>query len=166
MKSLVIYFSRADENWAVGYVEKGNTEYIAEYISEFVGADLFKCEPVVPYAKDYNTCIEEAKVYQKQNARPKLKSYLNDISKYDVVYIGGPVYWGELPYEVYSQLDLLDFSGKIVKPFCTHEGSGLARIESVLNEKCKGATVKSGLAIVGQRVKTEQAKTQVKNWIE
>ena len=166
MKSIVIYFSRADENWAVGYVEKGNTEYIAEYISEFTGADMFKCEPVVPYAKDYQTCIEQAKVYQKQDARPKLKKYLNDISDYDVVYIGGPIYWGELPYEVYSELDLLDFSGKIVKPFCTHEGSGLARIESVLKAKCKGATVKSGLAIVGQYAKTEQSKQKVKSWVE
>ena len=50
-KSLVIYFSRADENYAVGYVDKGNTEYIAEYVRDIVGADLFKVEPLIPYSK-------------------------------------------------------------------------------------------------------------------
>ena len=58
-KSLIIYFSRADENYSVGYVEKGNTEYIAEFVRDIVGADMFKVEPLVPYAKDYKTCIEE-----------------------------------------------------------------------------------------------------------
>lgn len=56
-KSLVIYFSRADENYAVGYIDKGNTEYIAEFVQEFTGAELFKVEPLVSYSKDYRTCI-------------------------------------------------------------------------------------------------------------
>ena len=61
-KSLVIYFSRADENYAVGYIDKGNTEYIAEYVRDIVGADLFKVEPLVPYSKDYNTCLPNFEV--------------------------------------------------------------------------------------------------------
>ena len=61
-KSLVIYFSRADENYAVGYIDKENTEYIAEYVAELTNADLFKVEPAIPYSKDYKTCIEEAKI--------------------------------------------------------------------------------------------------------
>ena len=60
-KSLVIYFSRADENYAVGYITKGNTEIISEYIKDITGADLFKIEGIEGYAADYNTCIEEAK---------------------------------------------------------------------------------------------------------
>ena len=60
-KDLVIYFSRADENYTVGYVEKGNTEIVAEYISEITGADMFKVERKVPYAKDYMTCILKKK---------------------------------------------------------------------------------------------------------
>lgn len=60
-KSLIIYFSRADENYSVGYIDKGNTEYIAEFVQELTGADMFKVEPAVPYAADYNICIEEAK---------------------------------------------------------------------------------------------------------
>ena len=46
MKSLIIYFSRADENYAVGYIDKGNTEIVAEYVQELTGADMFKVEPL------------------------------------------------------------------------------------------------------------------------
>lgn len=166
MKSLVIYFSRPGNNWAVGYIEKGNTEVIAEYIKEFADADLFRCDPVVPYSEDYMKCTEEAMAYKKQNARPALKNYLDDISDYDVVYIGGPIYWGELPYEVYTELDRLDFSGKIVKPFVTHEGSGMGSVESVLKRFCGGAEVKRGIAIQGSSVRSESSKRQIEQWIE
>lgn len=60
-KSIVIYFSRADENYGVGYTDKGNTQYLAEFIADATGADMFKVEPAVPYAKDYDTAVEEAK---------------------------------------------------------------------------------------------------------
>lgn len=166
MKSLVIYFSRPGNNWAVGYVEKGNTEVIAGYIGEFTSADLFRCDPVKPYSEDYMKCTEEAMAYKKADARPALKKYLDDISAYDVVYIGGPIYWGELPYEVYSELDRLDFHGKTVKPFVTHEGSGLGSVEGVLKKKCVGADVKKGLAIQGGSVNSDLAKRQVRDWVE
>ena len=91
MKAIVIYFSRADENYSVGYITKGNTEVIAEYIQEFTGADLFKVEPKNPYAKDYNICIEEAKIRQSTHNAPILNEIL-DISEYDTVYIGSPIY--------------------------------------------------------------------------
>lgn len=166
MKSLVIYFSRCDENYAVGYITKGNTEVIAEYIEEFTGADLFKCEPVKEYSSNYSECCNEAKKYQNMNARPELKNYLDSIENYDIIYIGGPIYWGELPYEVYSQLDRLDFNKKIIKPFSTHEGSGLGSVVSVLKEKCVGATIKEGIAIKGTEVYKEETKNRIKNWVE
>lgn len=59
-KSIIIYFSRADENYFGGslkYIEKGNTEIVAEYIQDLTGADMFKVEPLVPYSKDYMECI-------------------------------------------------------------------------------------------------------------
>ena len=61
-KSLIIYFSRADENYSVGWIDKGNTEIVAGFVQELTGADMFKVEPAVPYAADYNTCIKEAKL--------------------------------------------------------------------------------------------------------
>ena len=79
MKCLVIYFSRADENFSVGYITKGNTEVIAEYIKEFTDADLFKVERKTPYARDYDTCLKETKEEKEQNERPELINTLNSI---------------------------------------------------------------------------------------
>ena len=93
MSSIVIYFSREGENYFGGElknIEKGNTEVIAEYIQEFAGADLFKVEELDKYPSDYMKCIDVAKKDQKQDARPELKEYLEDISQYDTVYIGFP----------------------------------------------------------------------------
>ena len=92
-KSIVIYFSRADENYAVGNIDIGNTEVIANYIKDITGATLFKVEPLKPYSKSYKICCDEALQEQKQGARPELKEYLKDITDYQVVYIGSPIYW-------------------------------------------------------------------------
>ncbi len=165
MKSLIVYFSRGGENYAVGKREQGNTEVVAIEIARRVDADLFKCDPVRPYSDNYEICCKEAKAYQDADARPELKKYLEDISEYGVIYIGGPVYWGEYPYEIYSQLDRLDFTGKIIKPFTTHEGSGLGQCEEVLKKKCVGALVKPGLAIRGCRVFEQTEKNRILRWV-
>lgn len=93
-KSLVIYFSRGDENYAVGYIEKGNTEIVAEYIRDIIEADLFKIEGVKGYSANYQECIEEAKERQQRNERPELKRQIEDILQYEVIYIGAPVILG------------------------------------------------------------------------
>lgn len=82
---------------------------------------------------------------------------------YDVIYIGSPVYWGYMPKELVTALKDIDFIGKTIRPFVTHEGSGLARIPSQIQEVCHGAQVSRGLAIKGSQVKS--AKEQVAAWI-
>ena len=125
-KSLVIYFSRAGENYFGGVlknIEKGNTEVIAEYIEELTSADLFKVEPATEYPADYMKCIDVAQKEKDDNARPEIKETLTDIAEYDIIYIGFPNWWGTLPMPMWTQLEQLDFAGKVVKPFVTHEGS-------------------------------------------
>ena len=162
-KSLVIYFSRADENYAVGYVEKGNTEVIAEYISDITGGDLFKVEPLIPYAKDYETCILEAKIRTREHNAP-IKENIPDISPYEVIYIGSPIYWGGMPEEMFTALKDVDFTGNVIRIFTTHEGSGLSSVPSQVNNLCKGAEIDTnGLAIEGSMVKT--ARDRVEKWI-
>ena len=161
MKTLIIYFSRADENYAVGYIDKGNTEIVAEFVQELTGADMFKVEPTVPYAADYRTCIEEAK---KRIGNAPIKEKLSDISAYDTVFIMSPIYWGTYAPEVETALTGLDFSGKTVRVISTHEGSGLAGMVSDVRKICKGAKVDSkGLAIKGSSAKS--SKTTVKKWL-
>ncbi|MBR6993349.1 MAG: flavodoxin [Methanobrevibacter sp.] len=166
MSSLVIYFSRSGENYFGGVlknIEKGNTEVIAEYIQELDGADLFKVEPAVEYPADYMECIDVAKKEQQSGARPEIKETLNDISEYDTVYIGFPNWWGTLPMPMWTQLESLDFTGKVVKPFVTHEGSGFGSSQRDLARLCEGAEIKKGLSIPGASV--YDVKDQVESWI-
>ena len=160
-KSLIIYYSRADENYSVGYVEKGNTEYVAEYVKEFTNADMFKVEPLVPYAKDYQTCIKEAK---ERIGNAPIKEKINDISEYEVIYIMTPIYWGTYAPEIETAIKDLDFSNKIIRVITTHEGSGLANVVSDVKRICKGANVlDDALAIVGSQAK--DSKDIVERWI-
>lgn len=164
-KSLIIYFSRADENYFGGemrYIDKGNTEVIAEYIRDIVKADMFKVEPLNPYPADYMECIEEAKVRTKEHNAP-IKDSVPDISEYEVIYVGSPIYWGGMPEELFTALKGLDYSGKIVRPFTTHEGSGLSGVPRQLKEICVGAEVLDGLAITGSQV--NNSKQKVEEWI-
>ena len=161
-KSLIIYFSRADENYGVGFISKGNTEVIAEDIKELTGADIFKVEPAIPYASDYNTCINEARERQVSHNAP-IKEKVPDISSYEVIYIGSPVYCGDMPEELVTALKDINFTGKIIRPFVTHEGSGLANIPSQIKAVCKGAEVTDGLAIKGSLVNS--SKDKVEKWI-
>lgn len=161
MKALIIYFSRADENYAVGNIDKGNTEIVAEYVQEMTGADMFKVEPAVPYSADYQTCIEEAK---KRVGNAPIKEKLSDISTYDTVFIMSPIYWGTYAPEVETAIEGLDFSGKTVRVISTHEGSGLGSMVSDVKKMCKGANVDSkGLAIKGSTVKS--SKAVVEKWL-
>ena len=160
-RSLIIYFSRADENYAVGYIDKGNTEIVAEFVQELTGADMFKVEPAVPYAKDYDTCIKEAK--QRIGNAP-IKEKPTDISAYDTIFVMSPIYWGTYSPEVETALTGLDFSRKTVRVISTHEGSGLASMVSDVKRLCVGADVqKNGLAIKGSQAK--KSKQKVADWL-
>ena len=160
-KSLVIYFSRADENYAVGFMDKGNTEYIAEYVRDITNADLFKVEPLIPYSKDYSTCIEEAK--QRIGNAP-IKDSIKDISNYEVIYIMSPIYWGTYAPEMETALKDLDFTGKIIRIVTTHEGSGLANVPNDIKRICKGANVlNDSIAIRG--VDCKNARSKIENWV-
>ncbi len=164
-KSLIVYFSRADENYFSGemkYIDKGNTEVIAEYIRDITGGDLFKVEPLNEYPKDYTKCIEEAKVRTREH-NASIKANIPDISPYEVIYIGSPIYWGGMPEELFTALKGKNYSGKTIRPFVTHEGSGLSSVPRQLSEICIGANVLDGLAIVGSQVNNSRSK--VEEWI-
>ena len=167
MAKLVAFYSRANENYFGGvmrYIEVGNTEKIAGMIADATGADLFKIEQKVPYAADYNTCIEQAKKDLRENARPELVNNLESIDNYDEIYIGFPNYWGTMPMAVFTFLEQFKWAGKKIYPFVTHEGSGFGKCESDLRKICKDASIQPGLSIQGSMV--EGAKTEVDTWIK
>lgn len=160
-KSLIIYFSRADENYAVGYIQKGNTEYIAEYVKNFTDADLFKVEPLIPYSKEYFKCIEEAK--QRIDNAP-IKKEIKDISSYEVIYIMTPIYWGTYAPEIETAIKDLDFAGKTIRIATTHEGSGLGSVVEDIKSLCKGAIVANdSIAIRGKDCL--KARNKIEQWV-
>ncbi len=165
-KILVAYYSRVDENYSVGYIKKGNTEIIAEMIAKKTGGTLLHVEPAKEYAKDYNTCIEQAKKELAQDARPAIKPVNVNPEEFDEIYIGYPVWWGEMPMPMFTFLEKYNLKGKTVYPFVTHEGSGLSGVARL--KKVTGANVKPGLAIYGHTAQNEREKAQkeVDKWVK
>lgn len=167
MADIIVYFSRKDENYVSGAIKNltvGNTEVAADILHDLTGADLFKMEPIQEYSKDYNECIAQAQADQRRDARPELKVYPESLDGYDTVYLGFPNYWGTMPMAVFTFLEHFDFTGKVIFPFCTHEGSGMGRSEADIRRLCPGATVAKGLAIHGGSVK--EAEPDIRKWIE
>lgn len=165
-KTIIVFFSRAGENYANGAtvdLKVGNTEVASELISEFVEADKFKIEMVKPYSSNYTDCTAQAKLDQSTKARPELVSVPESLDQYDTIYLGYPNYWDTMPMAVFSFLEKVDLSGKVIKPFCTHEGSGFGRSLEDLAELCPGAEIKEGLAIHGADVRGY--KFAVKRWV-
>lgn len=166
-KTLVAFFSRADENYAVGYIKKGNTHIVAEMIAAETEADMFHIETVNPYPANYNECIKVAKREKQSKARPEIKGDVR-VEDYDVIFLGYPNWWGEMPMAVYTFIEKHNWQNKIVIPFCTHEGSGLSGTERRIQSACKGATVMKGIAIRGYTAQNEQETTRktVQTWIK
>ncbi len=165
---LVAYFSHTGENYSVGYIEKGNTHIIADMIAEQTGGELFEIRTVNPYPDKYDECTDVAKREQQENARPELAEMVEDIEQYDVIFLGYPNWWGDMPMAVYTFLESYDFSGKTIVPFCTHEGSGLSSTESSIAEVCADAEVLDGLAVRGSVAQNSQDKANeaVTSWLK
>lgn len=164
MKSLVVYFSRRGENWAVGNIKEGNAEHIANVIKNITGADIYELVPVHEYSKNYTTCTEEAMAELKGQKRPEFKNPLESIDGYDTIYLCYPNWWGTYPRIVATFLDKYDFIGKVIKPMCTHEGSGLGSSERELKNTLKNSIVKPGLAIKGTNAHT--SNKQIESWVK
>ena len=136
-------------------------------IAEETGADLFEITTVDPYPDTYEECTDVAKQEQSDNARPEIVDPPENLDQYDTIFIGYPIWWGDMPMAVYTFLESYDFSGKTVIPFCTHEGSGLSGTKSSIENICSDATVQDGLAIRGSEAQNEQdsARESVTKWL-
>ena len=166
-KALVVYYSRTGENYAVGNIAEGNTAIVAKMIAQRTGADLFEIRTVREYAADYTECTEEAKRELRDDARPEIVGDVEDFAQYDTVYVGYPIWWGVPPMAVFTFIEKHDWAGKTVRPFCTHEGSGLGGSVRALRKALPGAAVADGLAIQGQTAQNDRraAEKAVERWV-
>lgn len=162
---LVVYYSRKGENYmpeGIRVLEKGNTEYAAEYIQKALDADLFEIDTVKPYAANYRECCMEAVAEAKANARPEIRGFVEDMGKYDTIFVCFPCWCGTAPMCVFTFLEHYDLTGKTICPLCTNEGSGMANAEKDLENSCWGAVIAPGLAIRGHQV--QASEEQIAAW--
>ena len=166
-KSLVIIFSRADENYNVGYISVGNTMKLAQIIAAKTGAEIFEVAPAKKYPADYDTCIDVAKKEQNADARPAILED-KDISEYDTIFFGYPVWWGDIPMCMYTFIEAHDWAGKTVIPFCTSEGSGAGSTDRTLKNALKGADVKRVMSMRGTTAQNNASETEktVDRWLK
>ena len=166
-KMLVVYFSRADENWQVGYVERGNTAIMVDYIKDLADVDVFEIVPVEAYPAVYEECTAYVTEEINENRRPAYKNDITNLADYETVFIGGPIWWGRPPmlfrtfFEAHPELD-----GKTIIPFGTHGGSGVGSYATLIKEYYPNATVLESLGISGSSIRNASSKTTVENWLK
>lgn len=165
-KTLVVYFSRGDEEYSVGKVTPGNTELLAKEIVSRLGADEFKIVPAKKYPESYMECVDLATREKEDGARPEYVGDV-DLASYDTIFLGYPIWWGDLPMIVYSFIEKHNFSGKTVAPFNTHEGSGNSGTYETLKSQLKGANVVGdGFNMSGTLARTDEGIKKLDEWLE
>lgn len=162
-KALIVFFSHAGENYSVGNINVGNTKIVADYISEITGTDQFEIIAEKNYDMPYMDLIKVAQDEAKAGELPAYKGDV-DIAPYDIIFIGGPIWWGTYPQVMFTFFKDHDLSGKTVIPFTTHEGSELASTVRDVKKVWPKATVKDGFAIYGHEVRSGKAK--VEKWLK
>jgi flavodoxin len=145
------------------FSHSGNTSVVAHQIHENIGGDIFEIVPVDPYPRDYDAVVEQARKELDKDYRPSLKTKIEKMGLYNVVFVGYPNWWGTIPRPVVTFLSEYDFSGKTIVPFCTHEGSRLGRSVIDIKELCPQSTILEGLAVRGGDVK--KAQKEVTGWL-
>ena len=166
-RQLVAYYSRRGQNFVGGelrHLDVGNTEIAAEMLQVLTQADIFRIEPVREYSPDYCRCIDQARQDLLHGVRLELKAWPENWDEYDTVYLGYPNHWNTLPVAVFSFVEKLDWTGKIIRPFCIHEVGGMGRSAADLQKACPTAYVTEGLPIYGAEVR--RSLTALEDWLE
>ena len=178
---LIAYVSRAGENYNVGvtdpdsasaayagYIEKGNTQIVAETIAELTGGDLYQITTVEPYPDDYASMLTRSREELDNNARPELAGELPNLDDYDVIMIGYPIWHAATPRPVLAFLESYDLSGKKLVPFNTHEGSGQSGTVSEIAASAPGAEMLDGIAIQGKVAQENDDRTRelLTEWLD
>ena len=151
-EALIVYFS-----WS------GNTESVANEIAHQTGADIFEIIPEEPYTDDYDALLDIAQEEQANDARPEIAETVENFEQYDVVYLGYPNWWGDMPMIVYTFLDDYDFSEKTIAPFVTSGGSGFSGTIGTIENMEPDAVVVEGLSL-GSSEASEPADA-VSEWL-
>lgn len=163
-KVLIVFFSHAGENYAVGNIKVGNTKLVADEIQKVTGGDEFEIVAEKNYDMPYDALIKLAKEETEKGEKPAFKGEVQNIDDYDTIFIGGPVWWGTYPRVMFTFFDKYDLNGKTIIPFTTHEGSGLGSVVEDLKSVYPNATFKEAFGIYGHETRKDLSK--VDKWLK
>ena len=163
-KVLIVFFSHAGENYNVGNIKVGNTKLVADEIQKVTGGDEFEIVANKNYDLPYNDLVNVAKEETEKGEKPSFKGEVKNIDDYDTVFIGGPIWWGTYPREMFTFFDKYDLNGKTIIPFSTHEGSGLGSVVEDLKTLYPNATFKEAFSIYGTETRKDLSK--VDKWLK
>ncbi len=153
-KKLVAYFSAS-----------GVTEKVAKSLSDAIGADIFEIKPAVPYTKkDLDWTDNNSRTTKEMNdpaSRPEMSEKISDVSQYDSIFIGFPIWWYTAPHIVNTFLESCDFSGKKIILFATSGGSTLRGIAEKLKSSCPNSEI-----IEGRMLNFNPSIDEIKEWAE
>ena len=154
-KMLIIYFTKTN-----------NTQLFANYIKNITGIQTHKIIPVGEYEEDSEPLVNKSKEQWANITLPEIKDPLTNISKYDTLLIGYPLWHTHLPNIVAIQIKNLDFKGKVIYPFNTFGTTGVGEGVNDLKTFVEGADVKEGFAISQQEIKLENNSiSQIRKWV-
>lgn len=171
---LVAYFSRADNtevtnpdtvdvdaSTSASVLPPGNAAMLAGWIQEETGGDLFSIQVTEPYSSDYDECLDRAANEKAEDARPKLKTHVENMDLYNIIFLGFPNWWYTTPMAIHSFIEEYDFSGKTVIPFVTHGTGGLAScIEDLQAALPDSTNVLEPIGVYRDDVKMSQPEIQ------
>jgi flavodoxin len=163
---LLVYFSRAGENYYNGGrrdLEVGNTGVLAEMIDERIDCDLYEIEAADPYPESYDPTVDRNQREQDGDARPAIAGPLPDVSRYDTVLIGSPVWGSRAPMIMSTFIEGVDLAGKTILPFVTYAVSGMSGVDDAYRDTLPSSDVRTGLAVRGETV--AQAGPDLDEWL-
>lgn len=143
----------------------GANEYIAKIIQQQTGGELFQIETVQQYPKTHEQLVDQASNEQSQNARPKLKSKIENLDDYEIIFLGYPNWWGDMPMPLYTFLEEYDLSGKMIIPFGSHGGSGFSNTVDTIKSLQSNALV-SDEGLMVSRDKVSKSKNEIIEWLK
>ena len=141
----------------------GNMQYMAMTIQEAIGGELFRIETKEKYPLEHETLVNQAKEEQNEEVRPELATHIENVEQYDMIFLGYPNWWGDMPQPLYTFLEEYDFSGKTIIPFNSHGGSGFSNTIEEIKKLQSNATVRDdGLSI--SRNDVADSEQEITDW--
>ncbi|QZN97124.1 flavodoxin [Symbiopectobacterium purcellii] len=179
-RTLIIYFSQPEgmkpdavDGFSGASVlqkntpETGSTQYVAQLLQKQTQGDLYRIETTTPYPRQHEALLRAAEKEQQTKARPSLNTPLPDLSHYDTIYVGYPIWWYTMPMVIYGLFEQNDFANKTIIPFTTHGGSRLAdSLREIARRQPKAKLITRALSLSRDDISHPDVPAQVEQWVK